>query len=57
VGAKEGQWLPRGAWQACAGAAEIAPGEPVWIGVDVGGSRAASAVVIVTEDLRVQAQT
>ena len=26
---------------------------PVWLGVDVGGSRAASAVVWVTEDLRV----
>lgn len=56
-GAREGAWLPPGAWQGCAGDAEIEPGEAVWIGVDVGGSRAASAVVKVTEDLRVQAKT
>ncbi len=36
--------------------AEIAPGEPVWIGVDVGGSRSATSAVMVTEDLRVQAK-
>ena len=51
----EGHWLPAGAWQACAGDAHIEPGERVWIGVDVGGERSASAVVWVTEDLRVQA--
>ena len=49
----EAYWLPPGAWQACATAYEIEDGEPVFIGVDVGGSRAASAVVWVTEDLRV----
>ncbi|MGI8462579.1 MAG: terminase large subunit domain-containing protein [Solirubrobacterales bacterium] len=46
-------WLPPGAWQACAGDAEIEPGERVWMGVDIGGERAASAIVWVTEDLRV----
>src|SRR5829696_8714282 len=48
-----GYWLPPGAWQACAGDYTVVPGEPVWVGVDVGGSRAASAVVWLTEDLRV----
>ena len=42
-------WLPPGAWQACAADYEMRRGEPVWAGVDVGGSRAASAVVWVTE--------
>jgi phage terminase large subunit-like protein len=56
-GAAEGAWLPAGAWQACAGDATIEDGEEVWLGVDVGGSRAASAVVAVTADLRVQART
>jgi phage terminase large subunit-like protein len=56
-GAREGAWLPAGAWQACAGEAAIEDGEHVWVGVDVGGSRAASAVVMVTADLRVRAQT
>jgi phage terminase large subunit-like protein len=49
----ERAWLPPGAWQACAGDAEIQPGEEVYVGVDIGGSRAASAVVWVTGDLRV----
>jgi len=53
-GAREGAWLPAGAWQACAGNATIEDGEHVWLGVDVGGSRAASAVVAVTADLRVE---
>lgn len=57
-GAREGAWLPAGAWQGCAAAEpDIADGEHVWVGVDVGGSRAASAVVIVTADLRVAART
>jgi phage terminase large subunit-like protein len=46
-------WLPPGAWQECAAEFEIAPGERVWAGVDIGGERAASAIVYVTEDLRV----
>jgi phage terminase large subunit-like protein len=48
-------WLPVGAWQACADTFTIEPGEPVWVGVDVGGERSASAVCWVTEDLRVGA--
>lgn len=55
-GVQEGAWLPAGAWQACAGDAAIDEGEEIWGGVDIGGSRAASAVVLVTEDLRVQAR-
>ncbi len=49
----EAYWLPAGAWSACAGEYTIAPGERVFVGVDVGGSRAASAVVWLTEDRRV----
>jgi len=48
-------WLPPGAWAACAAEYEIEAGEPVWLGVDVGGERSASAVACVTEDLRVGA--
>jgi len=50
-------WLPTGAWQACEGDATIAPGEAVWAGVDVGGERSATALVWVTEDLRVGCRT
>jgi phage terminase large subunit-like protein len=47
-------WLPIGAWQACADpTAKIHDQERVYVGVDVGGERSASAVVWVTEDLRV----
>lgn len=38
-------WLPPGAWQAAVGAPEFEPGEDVWVGVDLGGSRSSSAVV------------
>ena len=37
--AREGHWLPPGAWQACAGEPRFTDGEPIWIGVDVGGER------------------
>lgn len=51
-GVAEGAWLPPGAWTACAG--PWAPeDEPVWLGVDIGGARAASAVVGVTQGLQV----
>jgi phage terminase large subunit-like protein len=47
-------WLPIGAWAKCADpTATIKPTERVFVGVDVGGERSASAVVWVTEDLRV----
>jgi phage terminase large subunit-like protein len=51
-GVGEGAWLPAGAWSACAG--EWAPpDEPVVLFVDVGGSRASTALVGVTPDLQV----
>jgi phage terminase large subunit-like protein len=49
----ERYWLPPGAWAACAADYEIEPSEDVWLGVDIGGERSASAVVWATEDLRV----
>lgn len=52
-GVSEGAWLPPGAWGACRADYEVEPGEEVWLGVDIGGSRAASAIVGVTADLRV----
>jgi len=48
-----GSWLPAGAWQDCAGKPEFTDGERIWIGVDVGGTRADSAVVWVNERLQV----
>jgi phage terminase large subunit-like protein len=44
VGA-ENAWLPPGAWQACVGDPQFNPGEDIWVGVDIGGERSASAVV------------
>ncbi|HVE69160.1 MAG TPA: hypothetical protein VNB64_11310, partial [Solirubrobacteraceae bacterium] len=54
-GVGEGAWLPPGAWSACRADYAVEDGEVVTLGVDVGGSRAASAVVAVTDDLRVAA--
>jgi len=55
-GIGEGSWLPPGAWQACAEQKpEFVEGEDVWIGVDVGGERSATAVVWVSERLHVGA--
>jgi phage terminase large subunit-like protein len=51
--AKAGHWLPAGAWQACAGKPEFQDGERIWLGVDIGGERADSAVVWVNERLQV----
>lgn len=51
--AREGSWLPAGAWQGCAGRPSFEPGERIWIGVDVGGERADSAVVWVSERLHI----
>jgi phage terminase large subunit-like protein len=51
--AQIGSWLPAGAWQACAGDATIEDGEEVWLGLDVGGTRASTALVAITADLRV----
>ena len=50
-------WLPIGAWAKCSDpTAKILAGERVFVGVDVGGERSASAVVWVTEDLRVDCE-
>ena len=53
----ESAWLPAGAWQKCRAEYEIEDGERIFCGLDVGGSRAATALVYVTEDLRVGVQT
>lgn len=52
-GVGEGTWLPPGAWAACRTDSEPDPDEPVWLGVDVGGTRAATCVIGVTADLHV----
>jgi phage terminase large subunit-like protein len=52
-GVGEGSWLPPGAWQACIGEPSFTAGEDVWIGVDVGGERSATAVVYVNQELHV----
>lgn len=41
----EGHWLPAGAWAAAVGDPVFEPREPVWLGVDIGGSEASSVVV------------
>jgi len=46
-------WLPAGAWPACRADYQVAPDEPLTLAVDIGGVRAASALVGVTDDLRV----
>ena len=51
-GVGEGAWLPPGAWSACRGPVDLTPRE-VFLGIDIGGTRAASALVGVTEDLQV----
>jgi phage terminase large subunit-like protein len=39
-----GSWLPAGSWQACSNGARPTPGTDIWIGCDLGGTRADSAV-------------
>jgi phage terminase large subunit-like protein len=46
-------WLPPGAWQRCVEAVSIEPGDELYVGVDIGGERSATAVMWVTADLRV----
>jgi phage terminase large subunit-like protein len=48
----EGAWLPPAAWSRCR-AFEIGLGERIWVGVDLGGTRALSSVTWVAGDLRV----
>jgi len=53
-GVGSARWLPPGAWSACRAVYEVAD-EPLVLGVDVGGSRSATAVVgcVAREDGRV----
>jgi phage terminase large subunit-like protein len=53
----ESAWLRAGAWQRCRAEYVIADGETVSCGLDVGGSRAATALVWVTGDLRAGVKT
>lgn len=53
----ESAWLPAGAWQKCRADYAIENGERLFCGIDIGGSRAATALVYVTDDLRVGVQT
>ena len=48
-----GSWLPAGAWQACADGEQIDDGSKVWVGVDIGGARADTAIVWLDEDRNV----
>jgi phage terminase large subunit-like protein len=50
---RAGHWLPPGAWQACVGEPVFTAGEPIWVGVDVGGDKSASAVVWINESYQV----
>jgi phage terminase large subunit-like protein len=52
-GAGAASWLPVGAWSACRSDYTVEDGEAVTLGIDIGGSRAASACVALTDDLRV----
>ena len=46
------RFLPPGAWQACLGDLGD-PDEAVWLGIDIGGSRASSVVIGLTADLTI----
>lgn len=53
----ESSWLGAGLWAKCRADYTLEDGEQVFVGVDIGGTRAATAVVHVTEDLRVGVET
>ena len=49
-----GSWLPAGSWQACAnGKTPMPEGSRIWIGADIGGARADTALVWLDEEFRV----
>ncbi len=54
-GAAAGAWLAPGQWAACVDPTgpRIAPGEPLWLALDVGGTESATALLWATADLRV----
>jgi len=51
-GVGEGSWLPPGAWNECVGTPTFTAGEPVWVELDVGAERSASAVAWVNAELQ-----
>ncbi|MGI8511395.1 MAG: terminase large subunit domain-containing protein, partial [Solirubrobacteraceae bacterium] len=44
-GVQSARWLPADAWSACRAVYDVDPTEPLILGVDIGGSRSATAVV------------
>jgi phage terminase large subunit-like protein len=50
---REGFWLPEGAYQKVVGKPKFTDGEDLWVGCDVGGQRARSAVAWLNESLNV----
>lgn len=48
-GVQAARWLPHGAWDACHATYRVPADAPLVLGVDVGGSRSATAVVGVTQ--------
>ncbi len=52
-GVGRARWLPVGAWQARRADYTVADDEPLTLGVDIGGARSSTAIVGVTDDLRV----
>jgi len=55
--APEGSWLPVGSYQQCVGDPTFSDGEPVWIGVDVGGQESHTAVCWINAALHVGVAT
>jgi phage terminase large subunit-like protein len=53
--AREGHWLPPGAWQACIGRPTFIAGERIYVGVDVGGggTEGDTAVAWINDQLHV----
>jgi phage terminase large subunit-like protein len=52
-GERAGHWLPPGAWEKCIGEPSFEPGERIWVGVDVGGERSATALAWLNESRHV----
>jgi phage terminase large subunit-like protein len=50
---RAGHWLPPGGWQKCVGNPKFVVGEKLWLGVDIGGERSASALAWVNSNLHV----
>jgi phage terminase large subunit-like protein len=50
---RAGHWLPAGAWQSCIGEPEFADGERIWVGCDIGGEVAATALCWINEAMHV----